>query len=208
MREEEIKQFFNEMSMDRNLAIESSPIGKYEQDMRQRAVIQLLNPSKGELILDVGCGNARDVIVFENRGAKSVGVDFSSGMIKEGKKDIGDIGLQNVDLVIGSGTNLPFKGETFDKISCSETIEHIPNYEDAITEMNRVLKVGGKLVITTPNWHSLYGLSRKLFTKPFNLLFRFLRFILRKEGNPTEHPYDKWKTQKEVLEVLKKMAWK
>ena len=188
MKEEAIKQFFDAMSTDRNLAIESDPIGKYEQDMRQRAVIELLNPTKGELILDVGCGNARDIIVFANKGAKSVGIDFSTEMIKEGKKDIAKIGLKNNDLIVGSATLLPFKNKTFDKISCSETIEHIPDYEDAIADMNRVLKVGGKLVITTPNWHSLYGLSRKLFTKPFKLLFRFLKFVLRKEGTSTEHP--------------------
>ena len=173
MKEKAIEEFFDAMSLDRNLEIESDPIGKYEQDMRQRAVTELLNPSKGELILDVGCGNARDVIVFANNGAKTVGVDFSSGMIKEGKKDINKIGLKNIDLIIGSGTNLPFKEGIFDKISCSEAIEHIPNYVDAIAEMNRVLKVGGKLVITTPNWHSLYGLSRKLFTKPFNLTMSY-----------------------------------
>lgn len=204
MKEKEIKEFFDAMSTDRNLGIESDPIMKYEQDMRQRAVTELLNPSKGELILDVGCGNARDVIVFANNGTKCSGVDFSSGMIKEGKKDIDKIGLKNIDLIVGSGTNLPFKDETFDKISCSETIEHIPNYEDVVVEMNRVLKRGGVLVITTPNWHSLYGLSRMLFTKLFKLLFRFLRFVLRKKGTTTEHPYDEWKTQKEVIEVLEK----
>lgn len=204
MKEEEIKEFFDAMSMDRNLEIESNPIGKYEQDMRQRSVVELLNPTKGELILDVGCGNVRDLIIVANNGAKTVGIDLSSGMIKEGKKDINKFGLKNIDLIIGSGTNLPFKEETFDKIICSETIEHISNYEDAIAEMNRVLKIGGKLVITTPNWHSLYGLSRKLFTKPFHLLFHFLRFVLRKKNNPIEHPYDEWKTQKEVIEVLEK----
>jgi len=203
MKEKEIKKFFDVMSIDRNLEIESDPIGKYEQQMRQRAVVELLNPTKSELILDVGCGNARDIIVFGSSGAESIGIDLSTGMIKEGRKDIAKIGLEKIDLIVGNATNLPFKEETFDKISCSETIEHIPNYEDAITEMNRVLKRGGKLVITTPNWHSLYGLSRKIFTKPFKLLFCFLRFILRKEASGG-HPYDEWKTQKEVVEILEK----
>ena len=142
MKEEEIKEFFDAMSMDRNLAVESDPIGKYEQDMRQRAVVELLNPTKNEIILDVGCGNARDIIVFASSGAESIGIYLSSGMIKEGRKDIAKIGVEKIDLIVGSGTNLPFKEETFDKISCSETIEHIPNYEDAIAEMNRVLRGG------------------------------------------------------------------
>ena len=192
---EEIKQFFDEMSVNRNIVLESCPILKYEQQMRQRAVVELLNPIKGDLLLEVGCGNARDLLVFGMEGITCVGIDFSSGMIKEGKKDIDEIGLKNVGLTVGSGTSLPFKSETFDKISCSEVIEHIPNYEDAIIEMIRVLKVGGKLVITTPNWHSLYGLTRKLLN--------FVIAVLRKKNS---HPYDEWKTQKEVMNVLKKQG--
>lgn len=193
MRKEEIKRFFNKMSIDRNLAIESDPIGKYEQDMRQRAVVELLNPAKDDLILDVGCGNARDLIVFAMKSVKCIGIDFSSGMTKEGRKDINKIGLENIDLIVGSGTKLPFTEEKFDKISCSEVIEHIPNYEDAIIEMCRVLKVGGTLVITTPNWRSLYGITRKLF--------EFVTAIRKKK---LSHPYDEWKTQKEVISVLEK----
>lgn len=196
--EEKIMQFFDEISINRNIVLESDPILRYEQEMRQKSVVELLNPKKDELILEVGCGNARDLLVFGMRCKKCVGVDFSSGMIKEGKKDIDKIGLKNIDLIMGSGTSLPFKDESFDKISCSEVIEHIPNYEDAIIEMNRVLKVGGKLVITTPNWHSLYGITRKL-------LDFVRRFVFKKSSS---HPHDEWKTQKEVIKVLEKCDMK
>lgn len=193
--DEKIKQYFDKLSVNRNIRTESCPILKYEQEMRQRAVVELLNLKKDDLILEVGCGNARDVLVFAMKGVKCIGIDFSCGMIKEGKKDIDKIGLENIDLFVGSGTNLPFKDESFDKISCSEVIEHIPNYEDAIAEMSRVLNRGGELVITTPNWHSLYGITRKLLD--------FVGYVLRKK-NTYAHPYDEWKTQKEVINVLEK----
>lgn len=192
MKEEEIRQFFDEMSIGRDIKLQD-PILKYEQEMRQRAVIELLNPTKDDFILDVGCGNARDVLAFAMKGVKCIGIDFSSGMINEGKKDINKIGLKNIDFIVGSGTNLPFKDESFDKISCSEVIEHIPNYEDAIAEISRVLKKGGVLLITTPNWRSLYGITRKLLD--------FIRSVLRKKSTHS-HPYDEWKTQKEVINAL------
>lgn len=197
MKEKEIKKFFDEMSINRTFKLESDPILNYEQAMRQQAVIELFNPTKGEKILDVGCGNARDILIFAKNGSICVGIDFSEGMIREGKKDIDGVGLKNIDLLIGSGTHLPFKNETFDKVSCSEIIEHIPNYENAVVEMKRVLKKHGKLVITTPNWHSLNGLLR--------ILFGIVCFILRKKRR---HPYDKWKTQREVINVLKKNNFK
>jgi len=194
MKENKIREYFDEMSIERDLKLRN-PILKYEQDTRQKAVIEMLIPTKGELILDVGCGNGRDIIIFANNSAFCVGIDFSSGMIKEGKKAIDTMGFRNVHLISGGATNLPFSDGTFDKISCSEVIEHIPDWEKAIAEMNRVLKIGGKLVITTPNWYSLYGFTRKLFD--------LFSFILRKKSVPS-HPYDEWKTQKEVINVLKK----
>ena len=163
MKEKKIIKFFDDMSKDRNIRLKSDPILNYEQAMRQQAVIELLNPNRGERILDVGCGNARDILIFAKKDTICVGIDISEGMIREGKKDIDGIGLKNIDLLIGSGTLLPFRNASFDKVSCSETIEHIPNYEVAIAEMKRVLKKHGKLVITTPNRYSLNGLEKTLF---------------------------------------------
>lgn len=198
MNEKEEIGNWNITSINRNIILESDLIVKYEQDMRQRAVMELLSPSENELILDIGCGNARDLIVFANHDSTCIGIDFSGGMIKEGKKEIDKIGLKNIDLIIGDATNLPFKNVIFDKVSCSEMIEHIPNYEDTIIEMNRVLKIKGKLVITTPNWQSLYGLTRKLFG--------VAKLILRKK-NMRYHAYDKWKTQKEVIDILERYGF-
>lgn len=125
--EQKIGKFFDDQSRNRDINLRD-PILRYEQEMRQRTVMELLAPSPRELILDIGCGNARDLISFAYKGATCVGVDFSNGMIKEGKKAIDNHRLKSVDLILASATYLPFKDNTFDKISCSEVIEHIPNY--------------------------------------------------------------------------------
>jgi len=163
--------------------------------MRQKAVMELLNPSEKELILDVGCGNARDIGLFSMIGAISVGIDISKGMIKEAREKIGKENLDS-EFLLDDATRIPFKNNIFDKVLCSETIEHIPNWEKTINEMQRVLKKGGLLVITTPNMKSLYGLTKIVF----NLFIKTFRKTQKRE----EHPYDIWKTQKEVLFILRK----
>ena len=197
MKEKKIKEFFDKMSVNRNITLESDPILKYEQDMRQRAVIDLLKPKQKDRILDVGCGNARDLITLAKRGMNCTGIDMSEGMINGGKKDIEKKNLK-IDLLIGSATELPFDDEIFDKIICSEVIEHTPAYEKTVEEMLRILKKNGRIVITTPNRISLYGVYRKFW----DLIFR----ILKKEGGG--HPYDEWKTEKEVIKVLTKYGGK
>lgn len=189
-RREPIERFFDKESLRRDL-VSRDPILKYEQDMRQKAVVELIEPKAGELILDIGCGSARDLVVFANTGAICIGIDFSSGMLSQGREAINKIEIGNVHLIRADANQLPFKSAVFDKVSCSEVIEHLPNWEDAIAEMNRVLKMGAKLVITTPNRHSLYGFTKKLTDS--------LRFV-----GITLHPYDEWKTQNEVIMVFER----
>ncbi len=201
MKERKIQGFFNKKSVGRNIRLESDPILKYEQDMRQKGVIELLKPKPGDKILDVGCGNARDLIIFAKNGARCVGIDFSENMIKEGKKDAKKEKIK-IDLIVGGVTKLPFKNDSFYKMSCSEVIEHIPNYGDAIEEMTRVLKNSGRLVVTTPNKYSLYGLTKFIF-RLTSFVFSFLRKNINRNKKKI-HPYDKWKTKKELIEVFKK----
>jgi SAM-dependent methyltransferase len=52
----------------------------------------------------------------------------------------------------GDGTRLPFPDATFDRIICSEVLEHIPDDEAALRELHRVLKPGGILAATVPTW--------------------------------------------------------
>ncbi len=201
--EQKIGKFFDDQSRNRDINLRD-PILRYEQEMRQRTVMELLAPSPRELILDIGCGNARDLISFACKGATCVGVDFSNGMIKEGKKAIDNHRPKSVELILASATHLPFKENTFDKISCSEVIEHIPDYQKAVGEANRVLKEGGKFVITTPNRHSLYGVISNVLPMAFRTAGILLRTAKLRKGSDrtSRHPYDEWKTQKEVIKVI------
>lgn len=196
-----IRKFFDRMSINRDTNIEENLIIKYEQKMRQKGVLYLLNLNKKDYILDIGCGNARDLLVLAKKGIKCVGIDSSKGMVKEGIKILKKNGFSNIKIYEADARKLPFKDNNFDKVILSEVIEHIPNYKIAIKECKRVLKKGGILVITTPNWYSLYGINR-LILEGIREFIKLIKPIKK------THPYDKWKTQKEVIKALEENGFK
>lgn len=186
---DEIRDFFDEMAIERNEVIASNLIIDYEQTVRSQMVISMIDPKPEEVILDGGCGNARDLIQLAPSGCKCVGIDFSPNMIEEAKKELATRNIQRVELEVGDLTNLRFSDQTFDKVFASEVLEHVPDYRKAVSEMARVLKPGGTLVVTTPNRRSLYGFDRYIICQ------RILRLKHR-------HPYDEWKTFKELASAL------
>lgn len=185
----DIASFFDEMSEGRNEKIEANPIVAYEQHVRSATVLKLLDAHPGELILDIGCGNARDILQILSSGAKVVGVDISEGMVSSAKNALAACDIHQVMLQVGDATALPFPDRRFDKILCSEVVEHIPDAQKALTEMWRVLKPGGSVVLSTPNPMSWYGFERYIVWQG----------ILGRKWN---HPFDRWKS----LATLKRMV--
>ncbi|MBL1140649.1 MAG: class I SAM-dependent methyltransferase [Proteobacteria bacterium] len=186
----EISEFFDEMSHGRNEKINANPIVDYEQNVRSEIVLNYLSPKSGDKILDIGCGNARDIAYILEQGAEIIGIDISEGMILEAKKDLEKLGYKNVTLEVGDATNLAYADNQFDKVLCSEVIEHIPNADKALNEMWRILKPGGHLILSTPNPNSWYGFDRYIIWEK----------IFRKEW---PHPYDNWRSLRELLFMTK-----
>lgn len=119
----------------------------------------------GDTVLDLGCGEGRHVIsAYLQRDITAVGVDLSFSDISVAKQrfedfrqpqDAGGFGLS-----VANALRLPFADDTFDKVICSEVLEHIDDYEGVLTEINRVLKPGGLFCASVPRswpekicWH-------------------------------------------------------
>jgi ubiquinone/menaquinone biosynthesis C-methylase UbiE len=184
-----IARFFDAMAPQRNDLFRSNPILDYEQTVRSRAVLSMLKPQPEETIIDIGCGNARDILPILRAHARVVGVDISVEMIRQGKDDLARAGFPDVELQVGDATHLNFPPCVFDGVLCSEVIEHIPDAAAAIGEIYRVLRPGGRLVLSTPNRASWYGFDRYVvWTR-----------ILRRKWN---HPFDRWRTMRELTTLL------
>jgi ubiquinone/menaquinone biosynthesis C-methylase UbiE len=112
--------------------------------------------ASGDRVLDLGCGEGRHVIsAYVEAQVQSVGVDLSLDDLlttqekyqpfAEPDNDRKSFGLSSANAL-----HLPFADDTFDKVICSEVLEHIPDYRGALTEIQRVLKPGGLLCASVP----------------------------------------------------------
>ena len=106
-------------------------------------------------MLDVGCGEGRHIfgVMQEYPMMKCVGLDMDEDSLKkaeEGYSYFESISEVGAEFIKGSAYSLPFPDNTFDLIVCSEVLEHLHEYIDAVIEINRVLKPGGKFFASVP----------------------------------------------------------
>jgi glycosyltransferase involved in cell wall biosynthesis len=95
-------------------------------------------------VLDAGCGSSLIVQSLNN----AVGMDFNFSKLRFLRR-------YGIPLVHGSAFALPFKDDSFDCVISSEVIEHLPYDESLFTEMRRVLRPGGTLILETPDYSTL-----------------------------------------------------
>jgi methionine biosynthesis protein MetW len=97
-------------------------------------------------VLDIGCGDGRFCTLARNRCTAIVGVDCAL-------KALGIARQRNIPVVQSNfgEHKLPFADASFDVVTCLDVIEHIFDPFFLLKEINRVLKPGGELILTTPN---------------------------------------------------------
>lgn len=116
---------------------------------------KLLNFNDGDKLLDVGCGEGRHVIhACLEHNILGVGVDLSLRDLTTASERFAPFASYNsssqFNLQQTDATKLPFADNSFDKIICSEVLEHIENYTGVLQEIKRVLKPNGVLAISVP----------------------------------------------------------
>lgn len=107
---------------------------------------------KAETILDVGCGSAWVAEYFLPKGNKVISMDISE---ENPRKALEYYPSENHSAIVADAFYIPLKDNSVDCIIASEIIEHVLNPEQFINSLMRVLKPGGKLIITTPYNESL-----------------------------------------------------
>lgn len=122
--------------------------------LKRRAVeiVSGLELKKGDRVLDVGCGDGYYLHLLSNIGTslKLSGTDYDSNGLKKAKNNLGKgISLYQADLM----KKLPFKSNTFHKVVMSEVAEHLPDDVKGLKEVYRVMKKGGIICLTVPNYN-------------------------------------------------------
>jgi len=118
----------------------------------------LLGIKDGDITLDAGCGNGRHSweVCNKNR-AHIVAFDIDTVCVKKNKYMLDSLREQkeiegNYHLIIANVTELPFKDGIFNKIICSEVLEHIPEDKRTVEGLIRVLRKNGAIGISVPHY--------------------------------------------------------
>ena len=153
--------------------------------------LNILALKDGERALDLGCGQGRYVhAMYHHAVCHVVGLDLGFDDVKqtrEGFKACPDMDpdtKREYSLTVGNALTLPFPDTSFDKIVCSEVLEHIPNYAGALAEINRILKPGGTLAISVPRYWPewvCWALSEDYHNEPGGHVRIFRTKVLKKD---------------------------
>jgi len=106
------------------------------------AMVRAVAPVAGERILDIAAGTGTSSVALQRSGARVVAVDFSPGMVAEGRKR-----HKKIEFVQADATALPFGDNEFDAVAISFGLRNIVDPKAALSEMYRVLKPGGRVVV-------------------------------------------------------------
>jgi len=106
------------------------------------ATVKAVKPTVGERVLDIAAGTGTSAAALAKTGAEVVAVDFSLGMIAEGKRR-----HPHLTFVEGDAEALPFPTDSFDAATISFGLRNVKTPQKALSEMHRVVRPGGRLVI-------------------------------------------------------------
>jgi len=129
---------------------------------RKKAIneLKLLNPA---LVLDIATGTA-DVALLTHKmlGTKKIiGIDISDGMLEVGRKKITDKNLnENITLINGNSEQLGFEANHFDAVTVAFGVRNFQQLEKGLSEMLRVLKPKGKMVVLEFSKPTAIGISQ------------------------------------------------
>jgi len=106
------------------------------------ATVKALDLKPGERVLDVAAGTGTSAKALARTGAEVVALDFSPGMVEQGRKK-----HPGIEFIEGDAQALPFPSGSFDAVTISFGLRNVHNPQLALGEMYRVLKPGGRIVI-------------------------------------------------------------
>ena len=132
--------------------------------------IKLISNIEGKTILEIGCGRGDFSIFLHNQNANVSGCDFSEAAISIAKEKAK---LKNLPIkfFVADAQHLPLQDGLYDIIFSCECLEHIPNPQQALNEMYRILKPKGQAVITTENYSNgmiIPWIQSWVTKRPFN----------------------------------------
>ena len=164
-------------------------------DPQLAEVLEWFGDINNKSLLDAGCAKGRFSKALADMGAILTGIDPSEKFIATARENV-----PKAEFKIASVTDIPYEDNHFDGVLCLEVLEHVPDTEKAISEMVRVLKPGGKIIIIDKNILSL----EPLYLMP-TFLYKKIQEYRNKWMYPRNFPFrEKYFTYGHIDRLLKK----
>ena len=170
----------------------------------RRAVEDAVGAEPGRRILDLAAGTGASTAPFARAGADTVACDFSAGMLTEGRRRHPEL-----TFIAGDALRLPFRDESFDVVTVSFGLRNVASVEDALAELARVARPGGRLVVldtATPPARLMRVVNRFYSGRVMPTLARML------SSDPSSYAYlaesaADWLTQPELAAAMRRAGW-
>jgi len=147
----------------------TTPIGALVKKFEGELLLDLLRPSRGEIILDAGCGTGVFTLDILSFGPRLIGLDISLPMLRRSGEKAKGYPFQ---MALGDISNLPFAENSFDKVVSVTAFEFIEDAKGALRELFRVTKKRGCIVVATLNSLSPWAFRRRAEAKKGHTLFK------------------------------------
>lgn len=146
-KKEQVTQMFDGISSQYDKLNRVISLG-IDQSWR-RKVVALGKQISPQRVLDIATGTGDLAIALTATNAPEIiGLDISPGMLSIGQKKVSELALQHtIDMVIGDSENLNFPDHHFDLVTVSFGVRNFENLNNGLTEIFRVLRPQGRLVI-------------------------------------------------------------
>ena len=171
----------------------------------RRVVTSIIAPKPGMKILDIAAGTGSSSRPLVDKGAEVTALDFSQGMIEQGRKQ-----NKNIKFVQGDALKLPFEENSFDVTTISFGLRNTSSTEIALKEALRVTKDGGRIVVAEFS-HPVNPIFKKIY---LNYLMKALPVIVKKiSKNPDAYIYlaesiKAWPDQAELASTIRDSGFK
>ena len=138
------KDHMDKLYKSKNPLVKIVSVGRLDKIAR---VIEKMRGDREIKILDAGCGEGHLLEKISERGYNNLfGVDVTDVALESAAKRVpkAELSLQDI-------SKFSFEDKSFDIVVCTEVIEHVENYNEVLTELKRILKDDGLLILTFPN---------------------------------------------------------
>ncbi len=171
----------------------------------RKSVTSIIAPKSGMTVLDIAAGTGTSSRPLVDKGAEVTALDFSAGMLDQGRRQHKDI-----KFVQGDALKLPFSENTFDVTTLSFGLRNTADSNTALREALRVTKVGGKIVVAEFS-HPVNKIFRRAY---LNYLMKALPIIAKRiSKNPAAYIYlsesiRAWPDQARLALIMRECGWK